>query len=201
MFETIKTVREAFDVPSSAFILISGFLGFVLFAMGGWIVDRVYQKGTHPPATQAAAMVPTPPSIAIGETPLNQGEFPKKSATDSAKPPRGREGFRQHNNTVHQVSTGPNSPNLSIEQRTEGANSPIVNSPITVNPEVNAYAPVTIYDFRGNKKVIADGGTNVKAYFADQEQNFKEMIELQNSKNWAGLRDFCEKQIKTTPNG
>jgi hypothetical protein len=111
----------------------------------------------------------------------------------------GSTGFRQHNNTVHQVSTGPNSPNLSIEQRTEGANSPIVNSPITVNPEVNAYAPVTIYDFRGNKKVIADGGTNVKAYFADQEQNFKEMIELQNSKNWAGLRDFCEKQIKTTP--
>ena len=204
MFEIIATIREALEVRPVVFVLISGCLGFVLFAALGWAIDRSYQRRTHPPSTSPGQAAGSP------QNPAPHPEDARVPRPDQTEPPGKRESDRvkaqdraknnlASNRAVHQESVGANSPNVNIEQRTEGANSPIIDSPITVNPEVNAYAPVIIYDFRGNKKIIADGGTRGKAVFGDQQLNFERIIQLHDSKNWAELRDFCEKQMEATP--
>jgi hypothetical protein len=92
-----------------------------------------------------------------------------------------------------------NSGGVNVQQTTAGTNSPIVNSPVTINPDVNPLAPVIIYDFRGNKKVIKEGGTNVNMIAGEQAENFKKMMDLQSLHDWIALKSFCESQMQKTP--
>jgi len=92
-----------------------------------------------------------------------------------------------------------NSGGINVQQSTAGKNSPIVNSPVTVNPDVNPLAPVVIYYFNGDKKVIKEGGTNVSLIPGDQQVSFNKMVELQSTHDWNGLKTFCESQMQMTP--
>jgi hypothetical protein len=158
--------------------VLAGLVGLLLSMR---VVDKFRQEHPSKPRSETIS-VQAPP------------EAPKKPATNLPEKPA--EPRRHPNIQVRQKTEGQS---ITIEQRTEGPSSPIVNSPITVNPERNPYAPVIIYDFQGNKKVITEGGTNVHLTVGDQRASFDRMVELQNSHDWSGLRDFCENQMRQTP--
>ena len=54
------------------------------------------------------------------------------------------------------------------------------------------------YDFNGVHRQNMGAG-RVEATVGPETNEFQQMVKLQNDKNWIGLRDLCEDQIKRTP--
>jgi hypothetical protein len=87
--------------------------------------------------------------------------------------------------------------NVSIDQHTEGNNSPITNSPITINPPVNPNAPIVTYDFGGVKHTQM--GNRFEAEAGEQTTIFQELATLEKEGRWDDLRNEAESQIKAVP--
>jgi hypothetical protein len=87
--------------------------------------------------------------------------------------------------------------NVNIDQHTEGANSPIVNSPITVNPPLNPNAPIYTFDFNGGRRTQEPGKMEVVA--GEEYSTFQTIVGLEKNKDWSALLNICEEQIKKTP--
>jgi hypothetical protein len=89
-------------------------------------------------------------------------------------------------------------PNIHVEQH-GGPNAATFgdNSPVTINPEVNPYAPVVTYEFNGFKHV--QQGNSIQAEAGEEHQVFREMLELEKRQDWKALLNLCEEQITKTP--
>lgn len=68
---------------------------------------------------------------------------------------------------------------------------------VTVNPPLNPYAPIHTYDFNGARRISEPGKEMVEV--GDETNVFQNIVQLQTAKDWVGLRDICEDQIKKTP--
>jgi hypothetical protein len=86
--------------------------------------------------------------------------------------------------------------NVQIIKDSPGAVQ-ISNSPITINPKTNPYAPIITYDFNGAKRV--QDRNNFSTIIGEEYTVFQRLLELQSKKDWISLRDICEVQIKNTP--
>jgi hypothetical protein len=130
------------------------------------------------------APIPTPP--VIDTVPEARGQASERAPVRlaQAKQPPAKD------------ATRPN-----VEQRTYGANSPNFlgdNNRFTIiNPEVNPNATVVTYDFRGNRRETGPGIS--KLTVGAMEPVFKEMVKLQDERNWSGLRAVAERQMTETP--
>ncbi|MFI5071802.1 MAG: hypothetical protein ACHP8A_13020 [Terriglobales bacterium] len=179
MFETIKTIREAFEVPSWAFILMSAFMGFLLFAFGAWIVDRVYQKNMRPPSAPLARAVSPPP-------------LPQKvvRTTSPITPKRniGRIPDEKHPGGIKQTSNSPYSPNIVTGD----------DARITINnPAPNPYGSVATWDYNGAKRTQGTGFAGVVV--GDEVGKFQRLIQLEAQSDWQSLLDASNEQIKSSP--
>jgi hypothetical protein len=92
--------------------------------------------------------------------------------------------------SISQQSHGNNSPNVA----TFGNNSPAT---VTVNPEKSPYAPLQTYDFGGARRTSEPGRQSVIA--GEETVAFQKLAQLYNTKDWEGLHEASEEQIKKTP--
>ena len=80
------------------------------------------------------------------------------------------------------------------------ANSPNIigdKNTVIINPDVNPNATVITYDFRGNRRETSPGVS--KLVVGGLDEVFKAMVKLHDERNWNGLRELAEKQIRETP--
>lgn len=163
--------------------LIAGILGAALFC-GYWaLINKVI-------LASASAKQDTGAQKQDAKPPAESK--PEEKKTTNAEADKKKKPEKQKN--VVQQGQG----NVNIDQHTEGNNSPITNSPITVNPPVNPNAPVVTYDFNGAKRVTRPGKNIVEA--GEQFSKFQEMAMLEKEHKWDALRDAAEAQIKAVPN-
>jgi hypothetical protein len=180
MFETIKTIREAFDVPTWAFILISASLGSFLFAIGGWVVDRVYQKGMHPPSS--------PPAQIVNASPPQQLPPPKPSGNPGKRDRRGDKTVKHKPSQINQTSNAPYSQNIVAGDQAQ----------ITItNPPPNPYGAVVTWDYNGAQRSQSPGRANVTA--GDELGKFEAMLQFESRSDWQSLLKSSQEQIKLTP--
>lgn len=152
------------------------------------IYGQLPQKA-RPAVQQTAPIVttaPAPVTPAIGVLPEGQAQSSARAPVRlaQAKQPLAKDATRPN---VEQRTYGPNSPNFLGDN----------NTFTTVNPEVNPNASVITYDFRGNRRETGPGVSRLTV--GAKELVFKEMVKLQDEKNWSGLRAVAERQMTETP--
>lgn len=181
MFETIKTIREALDVPSWAFILISASLGAALFALSGWMVDRVYQKGMHPPPAQAASVsLPheSPPPPKPNDNPGEKDRHRDKTV---------KRGTSQVGN-INQISNAPYSPNIVTGDQGK----------VTINnPPPNPYGAVVTWDYNGAKR--SQSGGTMRVIAGDEIGTFQTLVQIESQSDWQSLLKSSREQMERTP--
>lgn len=91
-------------------------------------------------------------------------------------------------------------PGTKIEATTKAPDSAAVGintGTVTVNPPVNPYAPIHTYDFNGARRTSEPGKMNLDV--GEETIVFQKFVQLQTARDWKGLRDTCEEQIKKAP--
>jgi hypothetical protein len=91
-------------------------------------------------------------------------------------------------------------PGTTIQATTNAPDSAAVGintGTVTVNPPLNPYAPIHTYDFNGARRTSEPGKEMLDV--GEETSVFQKIVQLQATKNWNGLRDICEEQIKKTP--
>jgi hypothetical protein len=178
MLETIKTFREAFDfLPSWAFILGSGLVGFVLFSVVGLMVDRIHQKGVHPPSA---------PATQVSNAHLSQELSQPKPSNSPAK--KIEERIKAPIGNISQTSNAPYSPNIV----TGDQGQVIIN-----NPPPNPYGAVVTWDYNGARR--SQSGGNIKVIVGDEIGAFQTLLRLESQSDWKSLLRSSEEQIKHSP--
>ena len=186
MLEIIKTIREAFEVPSWAFVLISGSLGFALFSAGGWLVDRVYQKHMHSPSAPRMQAVNTIRTSLPQESPP-----PKPSDSPGGKDRAGSKTVKPRSSqigNISQTSNAPYSPNIV----TGDQGQVIIN-----NPPPNPYGAVVTWDYNGAKR--SQSGGNMRLVVGDEVGAFQTLLQFESQSKWQSLLESSEAQIKLSP--
>jgi len=183
MFETFKTIREAFEVPSWLFILISATFGFLLFGSIGWIIDRNYQKGMHRPMSVGTAESVVVPPL----QPLTKAEpAPTKPERSGDKPVNERPPKRDR--IINQTSNAPYSPNIVTGDQ----------SPVTItNPLPNPYGATETWDYNGMRRRQSPGV--MRGEVGDEAGAFETLRTLQSQGEWTALLQLSTQQIQKSP--
>lgn len=141
-----------------------------------------------------------PPPAPSQQSATKSGEQPLEDSRSSSHTPSGTQpapNKKKPDRHDAEAITHLGGAGVNVQQSTTGNNSPIVNSPITVNPPVNPLAPVIYYDFNGVKHTQI--GNRFSAEAGEQSTKFQEMGALEKQKKWDELRQAAESQISATP--
>jgi len=90
-------------------------------------------------------------------------------------------------------------PGAKVTQKNVNGDNYIAGRDMTINPEVNPYAPVVTYDFNGAKRVSKSGGSDREVTLGEACQAFQEMESLRNAQRWKPLAKLCETEIRAAP--
>lgn len=165
-------------------VALSAVVGAAIFGGGAAILNSRYQERRATPSTPASVEPPASGSVML-PAPTPAAEAPKsRPSEDSVKKTNGSERSQV---SVHQESSGANSPNVV----TLGP-----NSPVTINPKVDPLKSVVTYDFNGYKRVTRPGYGDIQD---GESASFLKLKELYAAQNWVALAAFCEIVIQRTP--
>jgi hypothetical protein len=174
---------------------IVAFCVFLIIALGIFIVGQRFDSPA--PNTVAVQLPQTQPQ------PQPQTSPPLVSSP--ASHPDKDKGASGQNKLPHKKSSEQQSGKENIQTgpiTTTAPCSPVQvgkNNQATVNCAPDPNTPLIIYDFKGNKKVVKEGGTNVQVDMGSQDANYAKIQNLYAAMDWMGLRDFCDKQMGDTP--
>jgi hypothetical protein len=181
------SIRSRIPSAGAGYIFAAAF-GAVLFCIYWWAIGRTLEK-----RGVAAKAEPIP---GAQQQDVKRGDTkPGKRESNNKNGERKKKG--EVHNTAVQQSQGDSSPNIIVQQHTEGPNSPIANSPVTINPPVNPNAPVVTYDFDGVRHTQI--GNRFIAEVGEETTRFQDMAALEKQRRWDDLRKQAESQIKTVP--
>jgi hypothetical protein len=156
---------------------------FSFSALALWILPNTQQRtlgaSEKPISTRLTAQ--TGPPVPAAPKPKSKPE----STHHSESPP------------VSLSADATKSGGINVQQTTTGNHSPIVNSPITINPELNPNAPIVNYDFNGVRHEQI--GSRFNAIAGDELGQFQKMSELEKAGSWSDLKSVAEAQIEKTP--
>ena len=192
---SVKSIRDRWRWGALAAILMGGAL---------WVTDYLVAR-----------------SAISGSPALGQAGRPHAVVAEdrdrSAPQPEGREEPRRVRSVRPAAPTGmalskpivaaPSTPQRAplvasggkVTQKNVNGPNVIAGGNVTINPEVNPYAPVVTYDFNGAKRVSKSGGSDQQVTAGEAFQAFQKMESLRSAHSWRPLAELCETEIRSAP--
>lgn len=191
---SVKSIRDRWRWGALAAIFLGGAL---------WVTD--YLVGRSAISASPAVTQSRRPHAVVAEN----RDSPPPPPQEREKPTRGRSvetavptPKAASKPTVVSPSASQRAPlipsGVKVTQKNVSGPNVIAGGDVTINPEVNPYAPVVTYEFNGFKHVSRPAAGEFTAESGESEA-FRKIMSLNEARNWKALAELCETEIRTTP--